>query len=125
MLLGGLFLVQAQGGIRAKQDERNPAPSPEVDHLLGKKEARGVKDNQRQFHQWQKTVNCLSCHGTEKKKTDWKLFPLHKSIQENLSEKKWLKKTNYFSCHEPEVGKGLLLWPSLHKFNVPKKNTPK
>jgi mono/diheme cytochrome c family protein len=125
LLLGGLFLVQAQVDILAKQNERNPVPSPEVDHLLGKKEARGAKDDQLQFHQWQKKVNCLSCHGTEKKKTDWKLFPLHETIKGNLSEKKWLKKTNCFSCHKPEAGKGMLLWPSLHKFNLPKKNTPK
>jgi beta-lactamase regulating signal transducer with metallopeptidase domain len=122
LFLGGLFLVQAQADILAKKNERNPTPSPEVDHLLGKKEDRRAKDEQLQFHQWQKQVNCLSCHGTEKKKADWKLFPLHK--QGKLSEKKWLKKTDCFSCHPAQKGKGLLLWPSLHKFNLPKKKHP-
>jgi len=104
-----LFLVRAQAGIRAKQNEWNPDPSPEVGLLLGKKEDRRAEDDQLQFHQWQKKVNCLSCLGTEKKKTYWKLFPLHKTTQDNLSEKKWFKKTNFFSCHKPEASKGMLL----------------
>ena len=77
------------------------------------------KDDQLQFRQWQKKVNCISCHGAEKKKDDWNLFPLHDNGK--LSEKKWLKKTDCFSCHKPEKGKGMLLWPRLHKFNLPKK----
>jgi len=76
------------------------------------------KDDQLQFRQWQKKVNCISCHVPKKKKSDWNLFPLHK--QGKLSGKKWLKKTDYFSCHETVEGKGMLLWPKLHKFNLPK-----
>lgn len=98
-------------------------------HTFGQKDATNlnlaenpVKDSdhdQRHFRQWQKQVDCLSCHRAENKKADWTLCPLHN--RGKLSEYKWFKKANCYSCHEPEKGKKMLLWPSPHQFNLPKK----
>jgi hypothetical protein len=136
LLIGSLFVVQADGkqrGINLKphgkpiKDTGNGGRLDrywldEVEYVGNSKQANVLepKDDQLQFRQWQKKVNCISCHGAEKKKDDWNLFPLHDNGK--LSEKKWLKKTDCFSCHKPEKGKGMLLWPRLHKFNLPKKD---
>ena len=77
-----------------------------------KSTARPMRDSGTRYH--------FNITHRNSKKSDWNLFPVHK--QGKLSEKKWLKKTDYFSCHKPEKGKGMLLWPKLHKFNLPKNN---
>ena len=134
LLIGSLFIVQAddkKGGINLKppgNPVKNLQPSKRLDqHWLDEVvyvdnseqlNALEPKDDQLHFRQWQKKVNCISCHVPKKKKSDWNLLPLHK--QGKLSENKWLKKTDCFSCHKPEKGKGILLWPKLHKFNLPK-----
>ncbi len=136
LLIGSLFVVQAddkQRGINLKLPGKPIKDTghgerldrhwlDEVVYVGNSKQVNVLepKDDQLQFRQWQKKVNCISCHDAKKKKDDWNLFPLHDNGK--LSEKKWLKKTDCFSCHKPEKGKGMLLWPRLHKFNLPKKD---
>ena len=114
LLVGSLFLVQAQEGKDKVHTSHLTFNKPLREGNPEQLNVRGLKDNQLQFRQWQRKVKCISCHGPEKKKADWKLFSIHK--QGKLSEKKWLRKTDCFSCHETVEGKGMLLWPRLHGF---------
>ena len=114
LLVGSLFLVQAQEGKDKVHTSHLTFNKPLREGNPEQLNVRGLKDNQLQFRQWLGKVDCFSCHKREKKKESWKLIPLHENGKR--LKQKWLRKTDCFSCHETVEGKGMLLWPRLHGF---------